>query len=180
MLITLKFRFPEIVLGILLAVAIFATGMVVDSSRRQEQSVQKQKTEQSTAHIAAKNDAEETIAFYTKALAWFTAVLAVSTIGLWAVTWLAGRRQSRDMQASIKLARDEFNSSHRPKIRLKHAWFADNKLGWRVGGPLEITLDFVNIGDGPALITWVVYQSVILKSDERLPQRPPFIEPVPH
>ncbi|HXD44946.1 MAG TPA: hypothetical protein VN655_07400 [Pseudolabrys sp.] len=105
----------------------------------------------------------------------FTAFLFFATVFL----WLSTRSLTEIGIEEIKLAREEFNSSHRPKIRLKHTWFADNKLGWRAGNPLEITFDFVNIGDGPALITWVVYQSIILKSDERLPQRPPFNEPVP-
>jgi hypothetical protein len=108
-------------------------------------------------------------------VAFFTFVLAASTISLWLVTWFGGRRQSRQTRESIKLARDEFVSAHRPKMRLKHAWFTD-QLAWRLGGPLEINLDFVNIGNTSAHIQWVNYQSLLLPVGQRLPQRPPYDE----
>jgi hypothetical protein len=72
-------------------------------------------------------------------VAMFTLVLAFSTVGLWAATiglYRAGERQlklvkdnanqqSSDTQATIALARAEFLSTHRPRMRLKHAWFTD-------------------------------------------------------
>jgi len=65
-----------------------------------------------------------------------------------------------------------------PECVLKHAWFID-QTGWRRGGALEVNLDFVNIGNINARITWINYQSLILPTGERLPQRPPYDEPVP-
>src|SRR5262249_55907023 len=46
----------------------------------------------------------------------------------------------------------------------------------RLGGPLEINLDFVNVGAGIARVTWINYQSILLLKSERLPQRPPYDE----
>jgi hypothetical protein len=47
---------------------------------------------------------DDPVAVFTLALVVFTFVLAISTIGLWIVTWLAGRRQARDMQGAIREA----------------------------------------------------------------------------
>jgi hypothetical protein len=43
----------------------------------------------------------------------FTVVLAVSTIGLWLVTWQASVRQSRDMEASITVAKQSADAALR-------------------------------------------------------------------
>jgi len=40
--------------------------------------------------------AAETVAYYTKVLAWFTGVLAVSTIGLWGATYLTLRHAEKN------------------------------------------------------------------------------------
>lgn len=101
----------------------------------------------------------------------FTVVLAISTIGLWISTyklWAAGERQ-------FGLARSEFLSSHRPRMRLKHMWLT-SETDWRLGGPFELTLDIVNVGNTTGFITWVNYESLLLMPAERLPQRPPYDE----
>jgi hypothetical protein len=67
-------------------------------------------------HITKPETTDDRLAQYTLWLAIFTGVLSVSTIGLWFVTWRGGIRQSADMQATIALARDEFNATHRPKL----------------------------------------------------------------
>jgi hypothetical protein len=105
-------------------------------------------------------------------IALFTAVLAISTIALWVSTrnlWKAGRDQ-------LELARSEFISTHRPRMRFKHAWFTGDPLAWRVGRPLEVNLEFVNVGRSDALVYMVNYQSIILQKGDRLPQRPPYDE----
>jgi hypothetical protein len=48
--------------------------------------------------------ADDPIAYFTVWLVGFTGVLAVSTIGLWIVTWRASASQGRDMKASIAAA----------------------------------------------------------------------------
>ncbi len=47
---------------------------------------------------------DDPVAYFTLCLVGFTAVLAVSTIGLWVVTWRASVAQARDMKASIAAA----------------------------------------------------------------------------
>jgi hypothetical protein len=59
--------------------------------------------------------------YENKFVAGFTIVLAFSTIGLWFSTrhlWIVTK-------AAVDLANREFISSHRPKMRLKHAWFTE-------------------------------------------------------
>lgn len=49
-------------------------------------------------------EADDPVAYFTLWLVSFTGVLAVSTIGLWIVTWRASAGQARDMKASIAAA----------------------------------------------------------------------------
>jgi hypothetical protein len=105
-------------------------------------------------------------------VALFTAILAISTIALWVSTrnlWKASRDQ-------LDLARSEFISTHRPRMRIKHAWFTGDPLAWRVGGPLEVNLEFVNVGRSDAHVYMINYQSILLQKGDRLPQRPPYDE----
>ena len=70
----------------------------------------------------------------------FTLVLAFSTVGLWIATiglYFAGERQIKlaretsarqaiETERQLTFARDEFMSSHRPKIRIKHVWLVSD------------------------------------------------------
>jgi hypothetical protein len=103
-------------------------------------------------------------ALATIAVAFFTLTLWLSSEKMWQIT-----------SESLALARNEFQSSHRPKMRLKHVYLT-HETNWRVGGPLEVVLEFVNIGNSPARITWINYESILLRRNERLPQRPPYDE----
>ncbi len=47
---------------------------------------------------------DDPVAYFTAWLVGFTGVLAISTIGLWIVTWRASASQARDMQDSIAVA----------------------------------------------------------------------------
>jgi hypothetical protein len=74
---------------------------------------------------------EEAIAYYTKWLMFFTAVLALATVGLGYTT-----------VKQLALGRAEYISSHRPRIILRHVIFdAEQIVFW-----------LVNIGDTPATI----------------------------
>jgi hypothetical protein len=55
------------------------------------------------------------VAYFTIWLVAFTGILAVSTI----VLWWSTRGLLRVTSESVKLARDEFLSTHRPKIRIQ-------------------------------------------------------------
>jgi len=79
------------------------------------------------------------------------------------------------------LARNEFLSSHRPKLRLKHIWFAtpDGETPTHNirNQPLTVTLDIVNIGRTDAFIDFINFTTLILFSGDHLPQRPPYDNP---
>ena len=60
-------------------------------------------------------------------------------------------------------------------MRLKHMRLLDERA-WRLGGPFEVTLDIVNIGNTAGDITWINYASIILPTGINLPQRPPYDE----
>jgi len=109
------------------------------------------------------------IAFFTAWLMGFTAVLAASTIGLWFVTWRSGLKQSRDMKDVIQLTRDEFYSTHRPKIRIKHLWLRSDI--WH-GEHIAITLTCVNIGTVEARLGVVGIRYEIVSKDMPLPPNP--------
>lgn len=101
---------------------------------------------------------------WTAAVAAFTLVLAA--VGAW---------QGIQLKRTVDLARSEFFSSHRPRMRLKHMRLLDERA-WRLGGPFEVTLDIVNIGNTAGDITWINYASIILPTGINLPQRPPYDE----
>jgi hypothetical protein len=109
---------------------------------------------------------------------WLTALATVVIALFTATLWWSTRGMLRATNASIEVARQELFSSHRPQMRLKHAWFTD-QTAWRLNGPLEVILDFVNIGNASARITWINYQSILLPKGARLPQRPPYDEAPP-
>ncbi len=124
-----------------------------------------------------KEKTDEALARYTRYLAWFTGILAVATIVLGAATiWLglAGERQ-------FKLARNEFLSTHRPELRLKHIWFASTDGNIPADDirnrPLVVTLDIVNVGRNNAFVEFVNFATLILWPGDELPQRPPYDNP---
>jgi hypothetical protein len=84
MLIKLRFRFPEIFLGVLLAVAIFAIGMAFQSSRPHQQNEQNATSQQNaTDKIHNRDNAQslwvpvDSIGLYTLVLAAFTGLLVI-------------------------------------------------------------------------------------------------------
>jgi hypothetical protein len=76
-------------------------GLAVWHSSEHPKSPQQHNPRETAPDKSQKDITDERIASYTLLLAWFTGVLAVSTIGLWVVTWRSGIRQSRDMEASV-------------------------------------------------------------------------------
>jgi hypothetical protein len=77
---------------------------------------------QSAEQIRTPSPSEERVADYTLALAWLTAVLAASTVGLWIVTWRSGVRQSKDMESAVAAAHDANEISHQAIIADQRAW----------------------------------------------------------
>lgn len=82
-------------------------------------------------------------------------IIAVSTIIIAFFTgtlWIATSRQGQIATESIRLAREEFISTHRPRIRVKHIWLTKESNLW---GDKDIApeLIFVNHGDSEGFIT---------------------------
>ena len=94
MLIKLRFRFPDIFLGILVAVAIFLIGMAFSGSHRptNDNGPSNDQTGAKNKNVAA----EERLADYTLALDGLTLVLVVATIGLGIVSAIGIRNQSKE------------------------------------------------------------------------------------
>lgn len=87
---------------------------------------------------------DDPINLFTGVLAVFTVVLAGASI------W-----QGRLTRQSIVLARDEFNASHRPKIRVRHF----RNVSKKAGEDFEIHFVCANVGDLPCSILEISYQT---------------------
>ena len=144
------------------------------------------KHEQEAANETAKSkkeEADEALAYYTLWLMGFTGVLAFATIGLGIATvglyftgekqlkavMRAGLRQSRDTKESIRLARDEFLSTHRPKIRIKHCVVTGDI--WQ-NEPIIIALTCVNHGTSDAFLQQIGVKYFVVRNDRQLPIEP--------
>ncbi len=106
---------------------------------------------------------------------WIIAISAVATAIFTGTLWYSTKRLWEASERQFQLARTEFLSSHRPKMRLKHMWLID-QIAWRRGGPFEVNLDIVNVGNTSGFITWINFDTIILPPGRRLPQRPPYDE----
>jgi hypothetical protein len=115
-----RFRVPEIVLGALLLVAIFAMGAAVQIINPENQSQHRQRTNDAPKDSSGDRgiSSDERIAKYTEELAWATVVLALSTLGVLIVTWRAGVRQSGDMKAALDHAERALATAERAFVFL--------------------------------------------------------------
>jgi hypothetical protein len=87
----------------------------------------------------------------------------MSTIGLWLATlglYVAGDRQ-------FKLARDEFISTHRPQIRIKHVWMIGGDISR--DEPITVRIVCVNHGTTDAVITEFGIQYRVVAAGRSLP-----------
>jgi hypothetical protein len=96
-----------------------------------------------------KEEADEKIADYTLALAVFTGVLTLATIGLMGATFF-----------QLRLGRQEFIATHRPILRARR--FYINRL--TDGHPIKVEFEIANIGDSEA-------QGVIVHLQVKVPPR---------
>src|SRR5258708_1983324 len=110
---------PEMILGALLATIFWAAmlGWQASYAPTDQEKRECYETAKKSGHKTedCKSLWEKTT---SDPVALFTCFLFVSTVGLWGATillYFAGKRQ-------LELARDEFDSSHRPAIRFKHIW----------------------------------------------------------
>lgn len=105
-----------------------------------------------TTKESVQDAAAETVAVYTEVLAWFTGVLAI-----------VGGSQGYLLYRQIRLARDEFHATHRPRIRVRRIVF--DGYGPNALGPAFISV--VNVGEGRAQITGTAGGFYLRSSDGR-------------
>jgi len=128
-----------------------------------------QRTQKDTVKEGEK--AEEALARYTYWLMIFTGVLAFATVALGVATlglYFAGERQ-------LRLAREEFLSTHRPKIRIKHLLIRNDI--WQ-GEPIIVDLWVINAGTADATLNTFGIRCHVVKNDRALPIKP-YIESFP-
>jgi hypothetical protein len=92
---------------------------------------------------------------FTVALATFTGRLWFSTEKLWNVT-----------NAAVRLASDEFNSTHRPSIRIKHVWLLS---AFWYSEPVNVRVVCVNRGTTDAKLIEYGADFLVVRRDRSLP-----------
>ena len=103
---------------------------------------------------------DDPIAAATIAVAFFTFCLIV--VGYW---------QSRQLSKTVDAMRDNFLSTHRPKIRVKHL-VPNPEI--ESGKPINVKLVIVNVGVTEAFVKELAIKSLILPSSKKLPPRPQY------
>jgi hypothetical protein len=148
----------------------FALGGTLVSSLFYPQSshhIQSADTESGSANQETKEKSDDALARYTLWLTVFTGVLAIATIGLGIAT--VGLYVGAENQ--FRLARDEFLSTHRPKIRIKHLWLAEDIWG---GQQITVNLGIVNRGTVEATLNTMGIRFVTVREGNPIPFDPDF------
>ncbi len=108
---------------------------------------------------------DDPVAFFTFWLAMFTAVLSVSTIGLWIVTWRAGRRQTDDMQASIRVAENSAQSQLRAYLSVVNITVYRLRDRFPARNEWQLAVHWMNTGQTPTR-TLTTYIAPVLESEQ--------------
>jgi hypothetical protein len=147
MLIKLKANIPEIIVGVLLTVAVFAMGMVFESSQSPLTSDNaKQATDHRSSPITPENSADKTTDWLIVGLNFF---LVISTFMLWKAT-----------SRSAKIAETALTDLERPWLFLEGTTIRRRDLP---GQPLTpnfffIKLHWKNVGRSPALTGECIFE----------------------
>ena len=99
----------------------------------------------------------------------WTLALFLATVGLMIATGVLGFfafRQASDMKATIELNREEFLSTHRPKIRVKHFWVTGDVWG---GERIIANLTCVNTGTTEAILQEIGIRFYVVANDRPIP-----------
>jgi hypothetical protein len=78
---------------------------------------------------------------------------------------IVNNRQARLTRDSIRLAREEFIASHRPKIIIKHIWLV--ALG--SNQPVTVKIVYANVGDAKAVVSSIGMDFNVINPDTQLP-----------
>jgi hypothetical protein len=100
-----------------------------------------------------------------------TALATIAIAGFTLTLWRTTNQQAKLTTDAIKLARDEFNATHRPKIRIKHVWLKSDI--WQ-GKEMIVGIVIVNSGIGTARIGQCNIATIVWHSGRELPPNPDF------
>jgi hypothetical protein len=123
----------------------------------------KEASEKPDLHADEKVKTDEDMAKYTKQLSFYTCWLVVFT----AILALVAIWQGVQLKRSLDLAREEFISTHRPKIILRNFQIGDREIP--DGKPINVTFIAQNIGDSVGKVVQIRSATVILDSKEKIP-----------
>ena len=153
-----RVRGYELALGFLAATVVWALLSVFQPKYDAAQGQTHQAASTESKEIVPAKEVEDRLATYTLWLVIFTAVLAVSTIGLWVVTWRSGVRQSRDMENAIAAAQEANRISREGIIAEQRAWITAGDLNiesepvyGKDGITIQVSVQITNRGKTPAL-----------------------------
>lgn len=122
-----------------LSIAVVAVGFAWSEPRPKENP----KPDETTQDESTKGATDERIALYTLWLTLLTAVLAISTVGLWRIALVGMRAQSRDMKESLRIA----DASAKATVAAADAATASSRLALEVErARLIVVLDKHNVG----------------------------------
>jgi hypothetical protein len=164
----MKFRVPEIILGALLAVAVFAMGALFASSKHSDAPQQNHAAQTTEAKGSQGHEAkslwipDDATGFFTLWIAAFTGVLAVSTIFLW--------RSTRDAAIAARTA-----AEHIPRVERAYIFIGPGEIGVRrkdEGRLVETTFAFIQLnqyGPTPGFV-----EKVSWGFTTKLPQEPDY------
>jgi hypothetical protein len=149
------------------------TVKIIPGRDAEEKANKEEREHQEKAKIDEKLALEtQRIADYTDRLALFTFFLfcvAVVQAGLFMWQLWIMRQSLDDTKKQIGLARDDFNSTHRPKIRIKHIWLQNDI--WQ-GESIIVNLTCVNNGTTEAVLSEIGIKYFVVRSDRALPIEP--------
>ena len=175
----IKFRIPDVFFGAMVAVAIFAMGMIFGSSSHQPTNQPSQATTQQvqTSH----NPTPFTWDWFTHdGVVFFTAALCfIAGVQAFLFVW-----QLRSIQRTIKPAEDAAKAAAMQSeaiIRAERAYvtMSHNAPGIFISEDrrVEISVDVKNFGRTPARITDVLLSTMIIERNQTLPSRPIYTLP---
>lgn len=159
---------PLIAIGFLVA-TLFWAGVLGWQASYAPTEIEKQKCYAAAHESGSKSEECKTLWEKTTSdpVAFFTFVLAVSTIGLWGATiflYRAGEKQ-------IGLARAQFLATHRPKIRIKNVWLLNE---FWYDHPLNVRVVCVNHGTTDAQLIDYGVDFLLVRHGGALPPDHPF------
>jgi len=169
-------------IGIFLSLIAFSLGSVFGLQEPVQQlqpspQTQQKETESPSGETFWQRATTDPVAFFTLWLTVFTAVLAISTIGLWVVTWRASVAQARDMDRSIDLSERSLVSNRRAFVfasGLESRWIVERNVGRPDRYHWRLQVVWHNSGETPTKrlrqSTQCVLRDSLLGDNEVLPE----------